>query len=186
MILKVGKRMSEDILDFWFEEMGPSKWWIKDEAVDQLIISRFSELHFAANQGELYEWRATSKGRLAEIIVLDQFSRNMFRGSARAFASDSMAVALSQEAVAAGVDDELTDVESSFLYMPFMHSESLLIHEVAVELYTKSGIQTNLEFEIKHKNIIEKFGRYPHRNVALGRQSTDEEIAFLKQPESSF
>jgi len=178
--------MSDEVLAFWFQEMGPAKWWLKDDDVDQLMISRFTQLHVAAHQAELYEWRATAKGRLAEIIVLDQFSRNMFRDSARAFASDPMALALSQEAIAVGADSKLTATERSFLYMPFMHSESLKIHEEAVDLYTKNGIQANLDFEIKHKKIIEQFGRYPHRNAILDRQSTDEEIAFLKQPGSSF
>lgn len=176
----------QQVLTFWFEEMGPSKWWIKDDGIDQLMVNRFSELHCAAHQGELYEWRKTAKGRLAEIIVLDQFSRNMFRDSARAFASDPMALALSQEAIAVGADSKLITAERNFLYMPFMHSESLKIHEEAVGLYTKNGIQANLDFEIKHKKIIEKFGRYPHRNKILDRQSTDEEITFLKQPGSSF
>lgn len=176
----------QQVLTFWFEEMGSSKWWIKDDDIDQLIADRFAELHIAAHHGELYEWRKTAKGRLAEVIVLDQFSRNMFRDSACAFAFDSMALALSQEAVFRGADSELTAIERSFLYMPFMHSESLKIHEKALSLYTQNGIQSNLDFEIKHKKIIEKFGRYPHRNAILNRHSSDEEITFLKQPGSSF
>ena len=135
---------------------------------------------------ELYEWRKSAKGRLAEIIVLDQFSRNMFRGTAQAFAYDSLALALSQEAVAIEADKLLNPTERSFLYMPFMHSESLAIHERAIELYRAEGLEFNLEFEIKHKVIIDRFGRYPHRNKILGRASTKEEIRFLQQPNSSF
>ena len=176
----------EKILHFWFEEIDQGLWWKKDESLDQLIIDRFSYIHAKAIQGELFEWRFTAKGSLAEIIILDQFSRNMFRDSARAFAYDGMALLLSQEAIAAEFDRELTPVENSFLFMPFMHSESALIHELALALYERNGIQNNLDFEIKHKEIIDHFGRYPHRNAVLGRESTAEEMAFLKEPGSSF
>lgn len=175
-----------EVLSFWFEEIEPSKWWVKDTNFDQQINSRFLETHQQANLGELYSWRDSAKGRLAEIIVLDQFSRNIFRDTARAFASDSLALALAQEAISQVEDKELSQIERSFLYMPFMHSESLAIHDVAVELFKQNGNQSNLEFEIKHRDIIAKFGRYPHRNAILGRASTDEEIEFLKQPGSSF
>ncbi len=176
----------EDVLHFWFEETDQSLWWKKDESFDQMIIDRFSYLHEKAIQGELFEWRYTAKGSLAEIIILDQFSRNMFRDSARAFAYDGMALILSQEAISAEYDRELSAVENSFLFMPFMHSESAMIHILAQALYEKNGIQNNLDFELKHKAIIDRFGRYPHRNAILGRESTDEEIAFLKEPGSSF
>ena len=161
-------------------------WWKKDDAFDALLIERFSQTHARACRCELYEWRASPEGRLAEIIVLDQFSRNMFRDSPLAFANDALALALSQEAVYSGADRTLTPVQRSFLYMPYMHSESLRIHEVAVELFRNNGIPGNLDFELRHKAIIEKFGRYPHRNNILGRQSSTEEIAFLSQPGSSF
>ncbi len=123
---------------------------------------------------------------MAEIIVLDQFSRNIFRDKPEAFASDALALALAQEAIAAKADEQLKPIERSFLYMPFMHSESLAIHEVAVGLFENNGIASNYDFEIKHKTIIERFGRYPHRNSILGRESTPEEIEFLTQPGSSF
>ncbi len=110
----------------------------------------------------------------------------MFRDTAQAFAYDGMSLLLSQEAITAEFDRELTAIENSFLFMPFMHSESAIIHELAVALYTKNGIQNNLDFELKHKAIIDRFGRYPHRNEMLGRDSTAEEIAFLKEPDSSF
>lgn len=178
--------MYEEVLTFWFEEIEPALWWKKDASFDALLIERFSTLHARACRCELYAWRSEPGGRLAEIIVLDQFSRNMFRDSALAFANDALALALSQEAVACGADAALSAVQKSFLYMPYMHSESLEIHEIAVELYAKEGLQNNLDFEIKHKNIIERFGRYPHRNAVLGRVSTSEEIEFLTQPGSSF
>lgn len=178
--------MYEDVLSFWFEEIETESWWKKDASFDAMLIERFSALHARACRCELFAWRREPEGRLAEIIVLDQFSRNMFRDSALAFANDSLALALAQEAVACGADESLSAVQKSFLYMPYMHSESLQIHEIAVELFSKDGLQNNLDFEIKHKNIIEKFGRYPHRNAVLGRISTDEEIEFLTQPGSSF
>lgn len=176
----------EQVLTFWFDETQPAQWWKKDPAFDQVIAQRFGELHRQACQCELYSWRASAEGRLAEIIVLDQFSRNIHRDTAAAFASDALALALAQEAVAAGADQALSAVQRSFLYMPYMHSESLLIHDLAVELFRANGIQNNLDFEIKHRDIIARFGRYPHRNGILGRDSTEDELTFLKQPGSSF
>jgi uncharacterized protein (DUF924 family) len=178
--------MYEEILGFWFEEIEPSQWWKKDDDFDKALIARFSDIHASAARCELFDWRATPQGRLAEIIVLDQFSRNMFRGSPLSFAYDPLALALAQEAVSAKADEALSPVQRSFLYMPYMHSESLKIHEIAVDLFERNGIKGNLDFEIKHKVIIEKFGRYPHRNSVLGRASTAEEIEFLKQPGSGF
>jgi len=177
---------AQDVLDFWFGELSPSDWFSGGESIDELIVERFSSLHAAASKGELYAWRETPLGRLAEVIVLDQFSRNIGRNSAMAFASDPMALALAQEAVAGGCDKTLTAQQQSFLYMPYMHSESLVVHEQAVELFSQQGLEHNLDFEIKHKVIIERFGRYPHRNEMLGRTSTPEEVEFLQQPGSSF
>jgi len=178
--------MYTDILKFWFEEIDQAFWWKKDAAFDKLIVDRFSDIHLRANRCELYEWRVNAEGRLAEIIVLDQFSRNMYRDTPLAFASDALAMVLAQEAVTAKADDSLSTRERGFLYMPYMHSESLKIHEVAVNLFQAKGSQGNLEFEIKHKQIIERFGRYPHRNSILGRVSTAAELEFLQQPNSSF
>ncbi|MBP7916909.1 MAG: DUF924 domain-containing protein [Arenimonas sp.] len=178
--------ISEEILKFWFEEIDRSFWFKKDTDFDRLLAERFEALHTQASLGELSAWRESPHGRLAEIIVLDQFSRNLFRDSAKAFAQDGMALVLAQEAVRAGADTELSAQERVFLYMPYMHSESLAIHETAVQLFTRNGIQGNLDFEIKHKAIIERFGRYPHRNAVLGRDSTPDELTFLSQPGSSF
>lgn len=176
----------QGVLHFWFEEVESKKWWVKDSTFDQLIRDRFGDVNAQAVRGELFSWRKTAEGRLAEIIVLDQFSRIMFRDTPAAFAQDSLALVLAQEAVFAGADKSLPEKQCSFLYMPFMHSESLVIHELAVELFSKPGLEGNLDFEMKHKVIIEKFGRYPHRNKILGRESTAEEIEFLKQPNSGF
>lgn len=176
---------SEDIYGFWFHEIEPKNWWVKDESFDQLLRDKFLELHAQAMAGELADWRESPKGRLAEIIVLDQFSRNMFRDTAESFASDPLALCLSQVAIAVGDDLKLTELERQFLYMPFMHSESRFIHKQAEQLF-KQIPDHGYDFELKHKVIIDRFGRYPHRNEILGRESTQEEIDFLKQPNSSF
>lgn len=176
----------QEVINFWFKDIEPSRWWVKDLAFDEEIKGRFLDFHKAAQHCELVNWRKTPHGRLAEIIILDQFSRNMFRDSSKAFAFDNLALALAQEAISIGADQYLKPEERSFLYMPFMHSESLLIHNTAITLYSANGIESNLDFEVKHKNIIERFGRYPHRNEILSRISTDEEIKFLTQPNSSF
>jgi len=178
--------MYQDVLNFWFEELEPAQWWQKNPELDQLILARFGALHAQATRCELFAWRDQAQGRLAEIIVLDQFSRNMFRASSRAFAYDALALALAQEAIAAGVEKELSRQERNFLYMPFMHSESLKIHKVAIALFEQNGLQGSLDYEIRHKRILERFGRYPHRNRILGRQSTPAEQAFLQQPGSGF
>ncbi len=176
----------EAVINFWFEEIDPKQWWKKDQALDELICSRFRKVHEQASRCELYPWRQTPRGRLAEIIILDQFSRNIYRDQPGAFAHDALALALAQVAVEQGADMNLNTDEKSFLYMPYMHSESLAIHEIAMMIYNQAGLEYNYDFEKKHKAIIERFGRYPHRNAILGRESTPEECEFLKQPDSGF
>lgn len=177
---------AREIVQFWFEEIDSALWWKKDVEFDALIIQRFSQIHQQACTGELYAWRATPEGRLAEIIVLDQFSRNMFRDNPSAFAQDSLALILAQEAIATGADKYLSDTQRSVLYLPFMHSESLLIHGLAEAYYKALGVESSFEFELKHKHIIDQFRRYPHRNKILNRESTKAEIDFLTQPNSRF
>jgi uncharacterized protein (DUF924 family) len=174
------------ILHFWFTELAPAQWWRPDAQLDATIGKRFGALHEAACAGELFGWRASPEGRLAEVIVLDQFSRNIHRGTPRAFAADAMALALAQEAVARGDDAQLPVPRRAFLYLPYMHSESRLIHGEALRLFQQAGLEANLSSELQHKAIVERFGRYPHRNAILGRASTEEELAFLRQPGSSF
>ena len=175
----------DTVLHFWFKEITPDQWWKVDPDFDGLIAERFGALHASAAQGECFTWRGTPQGRLAEVIVLDQFSRNLHRGKAGAFACDAMALALAQEAVAAAVDLALPVAERAFLYMPYMHSESRLIHVEAERLFAERA-PANLDFELRHKAIVDRFGRYPHRNQALGRESTAEELAFLQEPGSRF
>lgn len=175
-----------DVIRFWFTEIDRALWFRKDADFDRLLDERFGALHAQACLGELSTWRDTPHGRLAEIIVLDQFSRNLFRNSAKAFAQDGMALVLAQEAVRSGADAALMPQERVFLYMPYMHSESAAIHQTAVELFTRNSISDNLDYELKHKAIIDRFGRYPHRNAILGRTSTADETAFLATPGASF
>ncbi|HQC81205.1 MAG TPA: DUF924 family protein [Accumulibacter sp.] len=181
------KKMTDaDVLQFWFEETPPARWWAKSADFDRLIERRFGALHAAAMRGELHAWRTGAAGRLAEILVLDQFSRNIFRDRPQSFAGDGMALGLAQEAVALGLDRDLAPARRAFLYLPYMHSESALIHEQALALFSAPGMENNLEFERRHQAIIARFGRYPHRNAILGRESSAAEIAFLATPGSSF
>lgn len=175
-----------DVLTFWFEEIDSRMWFTKDRDFDELIHDRFLEIHRKARICETAHWRRTPEGRLAEIIVLDQFSRNIFRDTSRAFENDSLALALAQDAVLIGADQHLPTIGKAFLYMPFMHSESQAVHEDAVRLFSQPGLEGSLEYELLHKEIIDRFGRYPYRNEILGRDSTREELEFLKLPGSTF
>lgn len=176
----------ESVLLFWFSEIPPSKWWEKSKDFDLLIAQRFADMHSSAAVCELCSWRETAQGRLAEIIVLDQFSRNIHRDHAMAFVCDPLALALAQSAVSIGANNELNLQERSFLYMPFMHSESAAIHAAAMVLFDVPGLESSLDFERKHKEVIDRFGRYPHRNSLLGRESTQQELEFLMTPGSNF
>lgn len=176
----------QSVLGFWFDELTPKQYFEKDESLDATIRARFADVQTAAAYGELSAWRDTADGRLAEIIALDQFPRNLFRDDVRAFACDGMALVLAQEAVRAGADRDMPPVRRAFLYMPYMHSESRVIHVEAERLFRQPGLELNHQFELKHRAIIDRFGRYPHRNAVLGRASTPEEVAFLQGPDSSF
>lgn len=179
--------MCQQVLNYWFNEIEPEKWFKKDEHFDRELTERFADLLKQAAACELYTWRQTIRGRLAEIIVLDQFSRNIYRDTPQAFSQDTMALTLAQEAIALGALEQLHDInERKFLLMPFMHSESKAIHQLAEPLFAEHTNEQNLEYEIRHKEIIDRFGRYPHRNEVLQRVSTEEERHFLTQPNSSF
>lgn len=192
----------EEVLEFWFGPPGSpplaasTKWWTKDAAFDQEIKARFESTITAAAAGELDAWKATPRGRLALVVVLDQFSRNAFRNEARSFAQDARARDLAIEALDSGEDRQLEPIERSFLYMPLMHSENADLQRKCIAAFarlcdvTPADLQSytsmNLDYAKKHAEIIERFGRFPHRNDLLGRDSTPEEIEFLKQPGSSF
>ena len=179
--------MYQQVLDFWFVEIGPEQRFIKDAQFDALLTQRFSALLEQAAQGELFHWRSSLAGRLAEIIVLDQFSRNIYRDTPQAFSQDGMALVLAQEAVALGALEQFSQLdERQFLLMPYMHSESRHIHQQAEALFKRYTNEEVYGYEIKHKVIVDRFQRYPHRNAILGRSSSAEEIAFLQEPNSSF
>lgn len=175
-----------DVIYFWFKETDPKKWFQGGIEFDLEVTRWFSEIHEKASRSELFSWRQTAEGRLAEIIILDQFSRNIFRNSPKAFAQDPLALILAQEMVAKKMDESLSIGMRAFAYMPYMHSESLIIHAEAKRLFSQPGLEENYKFELAHENILKRFGRYPHRNIILGRESTPEEIEFLKTPGSSF
>jgi len=166
-----------EVLEFWFNTLERSDWFRKSDELDARIKTLFEKTHHQIMAGETAHWRDVPEGRLAEIIVLDQFSRNMFRGLPESFSADHLALALAQEAIRNEADRGLDDTKRTFLYMPFMHSESRLIHEHAMTLFADLPA---LDYEIKHKKIIDQFGRYPHRNAVLGRQSTEEETVWLQ------
>lgn len=178
--------MYDDVLHFWFHAVPHEAWWGARPELDVEIRERFLAVLQSAARAELAAWRDTPRGRLAEIIVLDQFSRNVHRGTAQAFAQDPMVLVLAQEAVRQGAHLGLGPDERTFLLMPYMHSESPLVHVEAERLFREFAPASNYEFELKHKAIVDRFGRYPHRNAILGRPSTPEEEAFLQEPGSSF
>jgi len=176
----------QNVLAFWFEELTEEDWFTGGEDLDARIHARFAETHRAVAAGEHWQERSSARSYLAEILVLDQFSRNMFRGQAAAFAWDGQALTLAQHAVAAGYDTELSETERMFLYLPFMHSESRVIHEEALRLFEALGNASALHYERIHQDIIDRFGRYPHRNEQLGRESTPAEADYLRENEEDF
>ncbi|QOD11767.1 DUF924 domain-containing protein [Psychrobacter sp. 28M-43] len=186
------------VLDFWFDKNNEAYWFERNDRFDKQIQEKFGSIWEAAKQGECVTWRIAESsldgnssitalaGRLAEIIVLDQFSRNLCRGQASAFAQDGMALALAQEAIQQPYFDTLPMQWRRFIIIPFMHSESAMIHKRYLPLFEQLDDANTLDFEHRHKQIIDQFGRYPHRNEVLNRDSTEDEKNFLKQPNSSF
>ncbi|WP_201579429.1 DUF924 family protein [Psychrobacter sp. Pi2-52] len=186
------------VLDFWFDKNNEAYWFEQNDRFDKQIQDKFGGIWEAAKQGECVTWRIAESsldgnssitalaGRLAEIIVLDQFSRNLCRGQASAFAQDGMALALAQEAIQQPYFDTLPMQWRRFIIIPFMHSESAMIHKRYLPLFEQLDDANTLDFEHRHKQIIDQFGRYPHRNEVLNRDSTEDEKNFLKQPNSSF
>ena len=167
-----------DVLAFW-QAAGNDRWFAKDAAFDAEIRARFLATHEAAARGELTGWQDTPAGALALVILLDQFPRNMFRGSARTFATDAKALALAQAAIARGFDRAVAPEMRTFFYVPFMHSEQLPHQARCVALYRAAGDAYSLKYAEEHQDIIRRFGRFPHRNAVLGRETTPEERRFL-------
>jgi len=176
----------DEIIRFWFETLNPEDWYRKDPAIDAEIAGRFSETYQHLKRAVPPAWLAAPKGILAAILVLDQFPRNMFRGDPRTFATDEVALTLAKHAIGEGMDLHLPSEQRAFVYMPFQHSEATADQARSIELFTALGNESNLDFARRHQAIIERFGRFPHRNIVLSRASTEEELAFLKEPGSSF
>jgi len=166
------------VLAFW-REAGPDRWFTKDAAFDAAVREKFLATYEAAVAGQLQDWQATAEGTLALVIVLDQFPRNMFRGEARCFAADPLARAAANLALKRGYDQDIPEQERGFLFLPFMHSEDLGDQQRCVELYRAAGDDDGLKHALEHADIIRRFGRFPHRNPILGRETTPEEQAFL-------
>lgn len=179
-------KTAQDLLKFWFEDHGQDDWFAAKPEFDAACAEAFAETHAAVARGEAWSWRSTPEGRLAEIIVLDQLSRQLFRGQAEAFASDRMALALAQEAVGGGHHNFLPPPRRVFMLMPFMHSESPLVQRESVRLFTALGLEETLTFARQHAGVIERFGRFPRRNAALGRTSTPEEEAYIISTQGMF
>jgi len=174
------------VLSFWFEELRPEQWFTVDDTVDEDVRARFRALHRRLAAGVPPDWKQTPEGFFAAVIVLDQFPRNMFRGDARAFATDAAALALADRAIGRGFDRALAPVRRKFLYMPFQHSERPEDQARSVDLFASLDDPQALDFAKRHKEIVDRFGRFPHRNAVLGRASTAEELTFLQRPDASF
>jgi len=175
-----------EVLRFWFEELTHEQRFSGEAEIDAMIVDRFTDIHAQVAAGEFWQYRTEVYSYLAEVIVLDQFSRQLFRDSGQAFAYDGMALTIAQQAIAAGLDQKLDPTERMFLYMPFMHSESKVVHAQAVPLFESLGIEETLKYEHIHKDIIDQFGRYPHRNERLSRETTASEQEYLDTNHESF
>ncbi|WP_343559290.1 DUF924 family protein [Kiloniella sp. b19] len=177
-----------DVLKFWFEQNKPEQWFMKSDSFDEAVRTNLGERHEQAVTGALDHWMESPDGCLALIILLDQVPRNIFRGSPRSFASDEKARKICYHMLEKGFDAEFEGDRLAFCYIPLEHSESLADQERSVELFEalRAFQESYYDYAVQHRVIIERFGRFPHRNAVLGRSSTDEEQAFLKQPGSSF
>lgn len=177
--------MSPDtVLEFWFADDARERWFRSTPAFDRRVIERFLPVWQAAANGQLSPWETTPEGTVALVIVLDQFPLNMFRGRPESFSTEAQARRIARRALAAGFDHAITDQQKAFLYMPFMHSERLADQEKSVALYEAAGLKDSLKWACHHRELIRRFGRFPHRNAILGRASTPEEIAYLSSDEA--
>ncbi len=177
---------SNEVLNFWFSEGVKPLWFKKSDEFDREIKQRFINIYQLAQTGALASWRDRSEDLLALIIIFDQFPRNMFRHTAQTFATDALALDLAKYALSNNYPQDLAAEQQAFLYMPLMHSENKLDQALSVELFQALGTEDYLKFAIKHQEIINRFGRFPHRNKILGRESTTDEREFLNQPGSNF
>ena len=176
--------MPQDIVDYWFSEPVARLWFRSTPAFDREVRERYERLWQRARDGELDYWRDSAIGCLALVIVLDQFPLNMFRGEALSYSTEGLAVEVARHALERGYDGELEVREKAFLYMPFMHSESIEDQERALRLFDQPGLEDNLRFARHHHDIIRRFGRFPHRNAALGRESSAAEVEYLNSKQA--
>lgn len=178
----------QDVLHFWFDETQPAQWFQKNDDFDRLIRDRFLMIVTMARDGLCDQWTEQADGALALCIILDQFPRNIFRESAEAFASDDKALRVAKIALAKGFDQILPPLKRRFLYLPFEHAESLDEQKKSVALFAnmKDDDPVGYEYALRHMDVIERFGRFPHRNAALGRPDTPEETLYLSQPGAGF
>lgn len=176
----------KEILRFWFVECEQKQWWVKDPEFDSAVRERFGDLVVEAAAGKLDHWAESAEGARALIILLDQFTRNIYRGSAKAFEADEKARTIARSAIARGFDKGLNSHERNFMYLPLEHSEDLSDQEECCRLVGAIGSEGYLKFAQSHKAIIERFGRFPHRNATLGRANTPEEEDYLKDPKAGF
>lgn len=170
---------ADELIEFWFSEPVAKRWFNSTPEFDQELRDRFMPTYDAACQGRLDDWQQSAQGALALVIVFDQLPLNMFRGEAKSFATESNSRVVAQQAIEKAFDQSLTDKQKAFLYMPFMHSENLKDQDWSVELYEKAQLADNLRFARHHREIVKRFGRFPHRNRILGRENTEEEVAYL-------
>ncbi|MFZ2099757.1 MAG: DUF924 family protein, partial [Oricola sp.] len=171
----------KDVLDFWFHELTPAQWYTRDEALDRTIVTRFGAVHEAVAATDNSDLTGSPTAALAAIVVLDQFARNMFRGTPKSFAGDAKARAIANAAIEAGHDAAMNDDERQFLYMPFMHSETLADQDRSVELFEKLGRENSLKYARLHRDPIRAFGQFPHRNAILGRPTSPAEQAWIDE-----
>ena len=170
------------VLHFWFDEVSPDKWYAKDEALDRMITERFGAMRDHVLATMAAGWRDDPDNLLAAVILLDQFSRNIHRGTAAAFAADALALKLTERAIILAWDDRLPAERRAFLYMPMMHAENRTTQAKSVAWFERLGNAENAKFALEHAEVIERFGRFPSRNAARGRESTPEELDYLSQP----
>lgn len=175
---------AREILELWFSERVRPLWFNATPEFDQEIRERFVDVYRAAGAGALADWEVTPAGALALVIVLDQLPLNMFRHQPESFAMEAAARRVAARAIARGFDSQLTDAQKTFLYLPYMHSEDLSDQDESVALYEKAGLEDSLNFARHHRELIRRFGRFPHRNAILGRESTAEENAYLNSAEA--
>jgi uncharacterized protein (DUF924 family) len=182
------KNLTNSILEFWFSDKTKEKWFVKDSNFDEEIRSKFLDDYNLIKEKSFEELTKNNKfgAILARIIILDQFPRNLFRNSKQSFATDDKALSLAKFAIENDLDQNITKSEASFIYMPFMHSENIDDQKKCIDLFSKLNSKYSLDYAVKHMRIIEKFARFPHRNEILKRESTNEELKFLKQSDSSF